>query len=125
MEENIIKQRTYFPMYRSFVAQIRMMSLDQQLKWYNIIIDYALDLIDPELSDPTEKIIWMGMKPNLDASLRHYSDGRKGGCPPGTRKPSMDGNKNAFKGNDTNISKKATKQQGRKLDLPKLPKLDI
>ena len=89
--------RTYFPLYRSFVEQIRMFPTEQQLKWYNIIIDYALNYKEPVFNNNMEQIIWMGMKPNLDSSMRHYVDGKKGGCPRGTQKPTMKGNKNASK----------------------------
>lgn len=91
-------ERAYFPMYRSFVTLIRKMEGEhRQLQWYNYIFDYALFDKEPDFIDKNDEILFDAIKPNLDASLRHYRDGKKGGCPRGTQKPTMKGNKNASK----------------------------
>lgn len=72
-----------------------------QLALYQAITIFALDLIEPNFDDCQDKVfleaIWDTIRPQLYANHQRYLNGRKGGCPVGTKKPSMTGNQNARK----------------------------
>lgn len=83
---NTPKQRKGFTFYRSFHDTIKQLPKEEQLSVYNLIMDYALDLKEPDLESlgPFANIVWTAFKPNLEADRRRYENGCKGGAPKGS-----------------------------------------
>lgn len=67
--------------YRSFYEAIKELTTEQQGIIYNAIFSYGLDKKEPELNGVI-KTIWTLIKPQIDANLRKYENGNKGGRPP-------------------------------------------
>lgn len=62
--------------YRSFYEAIKELSNEQQGQLYNSIFTYSLDFIEPELTGIC-KTIWTLIKPQLDANIKKYKNGKK------------------------------------------------
>ncbi len=76
--------RESFVLYRSFVDIIKDLD-DADAKTFLLAISgYALDGIEPVLQGFL-KTLWKPVKPQLDANIRRYENGRKGGAPKGSR----------------------------------------
>ena len=88
-----------FIFYRSFSECLKSLPDKERLILYNSIIDYALDEIEPNL-DGCLKGMFALIKPQLDANIRRWKNGCKGGAPVG--------NQNATK-NNQEITKKQPK----------------
>lgn len=81
--------RDSFVFYRSFYNSIIRCPEDVQLTLFRAVGDYALNLVEPKFEamdhGPFLEAIWGGIKPQLDANMRRYINGCKGGCPKGVR----------------------------------------
>lgn len=104
-----MKDKDSFVFYRSFADSINYLPTNLQLPLYKAITSYALDLEEPDFEKCKDKYVlealWAGIRPQLDANHQRYLNGCKGGCPPGTTKPSMIGNQNARKKQNQNKTK--------------------
>ena len=67
--------------YASYYEAIKELPDEEQGKVYKAIIDYAMMKIEPDLSG-IAKAIFVLIKPTLDASIKNYENGKKGGRPP-------------------------------------------
>lgn len=70
--------RDGFVFYRSFREAIRELPEEERLKCYEVILDYALDEVEPNevgISSAIFKLI----KPQIDANNKRYENGKKGG----------------------------------------------
>ena len=87
--------------YRSFYDAISKFPDKDQLILFRAVLSYGLDLIEPDFSEaevrPFVEAVWDGICPQLRANYQKWLNGGGGGCPPGTKKPSMIGNQNARK----------------------------
>lgn len=96
------RERPKFLFYRSFKEAIDQLPQDERLEIYEAIARYALDKEDTEFKRGTgASLVWTCIAPVLKSDYAHWSSGQRGGCPRGVKKPSMIGNRNAAKGNDT------------------------
>ena len=77
-------ERNSFIFYRSFYDALQMFSADVQLALYNAIAGYACYGTEPEL-EGTAQGVWILIKPQLDANIRRYKNGCKGGAKAHTR----------------------------------------
>lgn len=75
--------RDSFVFYRSFLDIIRMLDPERAKKLTLAIGDYAMQSKEPEL-DEVLNLLWIAVKPQLDANIRRYENGRKGGAPKGS-----------------------------------------
>lgn len=82
MEES--NQRDTFIFYRSFKESMKDLSADDKLIMYEAISDYSLDLKEPELSG-FPKALFSLIKPILDANIKRWRNGCKGGAPEGNK----------------------------------------
>lgn len=71
-------ERQSFVFYRSFYESISDLSNEQKGAILSAICEYALDQNDPDFSG-MEKAIFTLIKPQLDANLKRYDNGKKGG----------------------------------------------
>lgn len=62
--------------YRSFYEAICELSPDIQAEVYNAIFSYSLNFLEPELSGMS-KTIWFLIKPQLDANIRKFHNGKQ------------------------------------------------
>lgn len=62
--------------YRSFYEAICQLTPEIQAEVYNAIFSYSLDFIDPKLSGMS-KTIWLLIKPQLDANIRKFHNGKQ------------------------------------------------
>ena len=62
--------------YRSFYEAICQLTPEIQAEVYNAIFSYSLDFIEPELSGMS-KTIWLLIKPQLDANIRKFHNGKQ------------------------------------------------
>lgn len=64
--------------YRSFYESIKELPLEAQTQVYNAIFEYSLNLEEVELSG-IAKAVFTLIKPQLDANIKRYENGKKGG----------------------------------------------
>lgn len=76
-------ERDSFIFYRSFYDAIRELPRDIQGEVYTAIMEYSLYGITIENLKPITRSIFTLIKPQLDANLTRYENGRKGGAPKG------------------------------------------
>lgn len=72
------EKRDSFVFYRSFKEAIDQLGADERLEVYEAIVSYALDGVEPKMSGCTSKIVWIFVKPLLDANWKKYRNGCKG-----------------------------------------------
>jgi hypothetical protein len=72
--------------YRSFYEAINQAPEENQLELYNSIFNYIFNGKEPNLSG-VSKMAWMLMKPNIDANIERFKNGKKGGRPRTKKKP--------------------------------------
>lgn len=72
--------RDSFIFYRSFYESIKELPADQQSEVYTAVFEYSLNQNEVELSGITKAIFTL-IKPQLDANLKRYANGSKGGRP--------------------------------------------
>jgi len=91
------KSRDSFIFYRSFYEATRELPISEQGYMYNAIAEYVLIGVIPKF-EVVSKLIWILIKPQLDANIKRYEDGKKygqrgakygklGGRPKKTKKP--------------------------------------
>ena len=52
---------------------------------YKAITAYVFEGVEPELATDYERLAWRLIRPQLDANLRRYINGCKGGAPKGNQ----------------------------------------
>lgn len=67
--------------YGSYYEAIKELPDEEQGKVYKAIIDYGMTKSEPDLSG-ISRAIFVLIKPTLDASIKNYENGKKGGRPP-------------------------------------------
>ena len=82
---NII-ERDSIIIYRSFYEAIKDLDKDIKLQMYDAIFSYGLDFKKPPKLNGVAKVVWTLIKPQLDANLKKFNDGKKGGRPKKTTK---------------------------------------
>ena len=93
-------------LFRSMTDALRRLEpLDFYFMMY-VIIDYAMDDVEPEFNDTTLEALWLAFKPLIDANKRRYEaqveNGKKGGRP---KKETIGfADKNPNKPNETQIN---------------------
>jgi hypothetical protein len=92
-------QRDTFIFYRSFKESMKDLSAEDKLIMYEAISDYSLDLKEPELSG-FPKALFSLIKPILDANIKRWRNGCKGGAPEGNKN-------NRFSKNTTEVQPEA------------------
>lgn len=101
MNNQVTPCRDSFVFYRSFHESIKRLPVEVQTILFRAVVEYALDQVVPDFTgipfQPFVEAIFAGIRPQLDANYKRFLNGCGGGCPPGTKKPSMIGNKNASK----------------------------
>lgn len=106
MNDQVTPCRDSFVFYRSFHESIKRLPDEVQTALYRSIVEYALDQVVPDFTgisfQPFVEAIFAGIRPQLDANYKRFLNGCGGGCPPGTKKPSMMGNTNASKKQNRN-----------------------
>ena len=80
-----------FVMHKSYIEAARKLPKDKQLDFYNWLIDFALDDIEPDFSTETPEmqfaldLVFGQIKESVTASIKRYKssveNGRKGGNP--------------------------------------------
>ena len=74
--------RDAFIFYRSFVDAGKCIEDEaDRLMFFEAIINYALDGVEPELNGIISGMFSL-IKPNIDANNKKYENGKKGGRPP-------------------------------------------
>ena len=69
-----------FIFYRSFFESLQGLSIEKQGECLMALADYALNGIERELS-PEARMFFTLVKPQVDANIRRYENGMKGGRP--------------------------------------------
>lgn len=70
--------------YRSYIEAGEMLGdPEKELKFYKDIFRYGTEQIEPEYDEPLLKMAWTFCKPLIDANIRNYLNGKKGGAPKG------------------------------------------
>ena len=76
-----------FVCYRSYIEAIRLLPEDKRWEFFEKVICYSLDGVDPELQDYDTKLAFTLMKANIDSCNKRYKssveNGKKGGAPKG------------------------------------------
>lgn len=70
-------KRDTFIFYRSFYEAIISLPKEDQCLMFKAIADYSLDGIESEL-EGINKVVWTLIKPQLDANLKRFVNGKKG-----------------------------------------------
>lgn len=76
MNQDLKRDSTIF--YRSFYEAIRELPDNVQIQIYNSIFEYSLNFMEVEL-DGMAKTIFTLIKPQLEANIQRYKNGKKGG----------------------------------------------
>lgn len=85
-----------FVFYRSFDDAINGCPIDEQLDIYKAITKYSLDREEPNFTG-IKNVVWILIKPQLDANWKRFENGLKGGAPIGSKN-----NPNGRRGNTQN-----------------------
>lgn len=93
--------RESFVFYRSFYEALAQAPDTVFNEVMHAICNYTLNGTETPLNQPLSPVVWTLIKPQLDANIRRYENGKKGGAPIG--------NKNAKK--TTEKQPKTTKKQ--------------
>ena len=80
-----IKRNSFLFYYSYYDAIHDIESEEEQCQMYKIIVDYAMKQIEPTNLTPMQKMAFKLIKPNLDASIRKWQNGLKGGAPAGNQ----------------------------------------
>ncbi len=75
-------ERDSFIFYKSFYEAIRDLNDDIRLEVFTAITEYALYGKEPEALKPFARGMFTVIKPNLDANIKRYENGKKGGRKP-------------------------------------------
>lgn len=94
--------RRSFIFYGSYYDAICDLPDEEQGRMYKFIVDYAMTGIEPKIISGQLKSYFKLIKPNIDAGIRRYENGLKGGAPMGNqnaRKNDLETSKNQSKNN--------------------------
>ena len=82
------KRKDSFVCYRSWYEVAKNLPDADRLTYYELILEYALNQVDnsKNISDYMSSF-WTLIKPNIDANLRKWKNGCKGGRPVTKIKP--------------------------------------
>ena len=82
------KRKDSFVCYRSWYEAAKHLPDTDRLTYYELIFEYALNQVDnsKNISDYMSSF-WILIKPNIDANLRKWKNGCKGGRPVTKIKP--------------------------------------
>ena len=108
--------RDSFIFYKSFRDALQEVSEDVRLQIYDAIVDYSLGITDKIEFRGIAKIAWLLIKPQLDANIKRYINGCKGGAPKGNqnaRKKPLKNEQKLSKEQPT-VNLKTTKKQPNK-----------
>lgn len=85
-----LPERKGFTYYRSFRDAICELSIEERLQVYEAIADYALDGIEPDLSQMSSavRMAWRLIRPYLEADRTRWKNGCEGGAPIGNQNAS-------------------------------------
>jgi hypothetical protein len=72
-----MEKRESMVFYRSFYESLKDLSPIIRAEVYDGIFAYGLEFIEPVFSDPISKAMFTLIKPQLDANLRRYENGKK------------------------------------------------
>lgn len=73
--------RESFVFYRSFFESFEKFPKKERLQLFEAVCDYALNEVEPEGLPGMAEVVFTLLKPQLDANLRKYENGLKGGRP--------------------------------------------
>tara|TARA_B100000963_G_scaffold271900_1_gene240101 strand:- start:2339 stop:3055 length:717 start_codon:yes stop_codon:yes gene_type:complete len=71
-------ERDSMVIYKSFYEAIKDLDTETKVQIYDAIYQYGLFLIEPKRLKGVAKIVWTLIKPQLDANIKKYQDGKKG-----------------------------------------------
>lgn len=72
------KRRDSCVFYRSFFEAIELLPVEYQLSMLKAIFSYSMDFKEPSFSG-VENAVWTLIKPQLDANIKKWENGCKGG----------------------------------------------
>jgi len=85
-------ERDSFIFYRSFQNAISECSDADQLTIYRAIANYALDRVEPDTLTGFARVVWLLVRPQLEANWKKFENGckgreygKKGGAPKGNQ----------------------------------------
>lgn len=100
--------RNSFVFYRSFKDSIANLSDKEKLMMYEAITDFALDMKEPTLTGFPQSLFTL-IRPVLEANLKRWRNGCKGGAPLGSSN-----NPNGRRGNKARTNQELTKNKANK-----------
>lgn len=95
--------------YGSYYEAIKELPASEQGKVYKAVIDYAMDQIEPDLTG-VAKAIFVLIRPTLDASIKNYENGKKGGRPKSEKESQGETNSKTETGTQTKTQLKTQKE---------------
>ena len=104
--------RDSFIFYKSFRDALQEVSEDVRLQIYDAIVDYSLGITDKIEFRGIAKIAWLLIKPQLDANIKRYKNGSKGGAPKGNQNARKTTEKQPK--NNQRLNEKTTEKQPNK-----------
>lgn len=99
-------KRDSMVLFRSMTDALRKLEPVDFMLMMMCIIDYAMDDVEPELTNPMMDALWSSFKPQIDANKRKFQaqveNGKKGGRPKNPNKPN-ETQKNPKKPSETQV----------------------
>ena len=72
--------------YRTFLEGVDDFdTIEEKFEWLIGIIEYGLNGVEFKPSTKSLQIAWRHVKPLVDANIRNYLNGKKGGAPVGNK----------------------------------------
>lgn len=86
MDNSTDLNRNSFLFYRSYYDAVAKIKNDKKRNELLLaIIDYGLDMKEPEFDDDMLDLAWVLIRPTLDANRKKYENAKKGGAPIGNK----------------------------------------
>ena len=92
--------RDSFVFYRGFYDAAQDLEDDARLKFYDAVIEYALNGAETLKERSAARAIFKAIKPQIDVNNQRYENGKKGGRPKTNAKPKQNQNKTKIKPNE-------------------------
>ena len=70
-----------FIFYKSFFEAGSALDPESRLAFYDAVAEYAINDVEPEITNPVAKAMFLMAKPQIDANEKRREDGAKGGRP--------------------------------------------
>lgn len=70
----------YVMFYASYYEATKDLPKEQRHEIYDAIFEYSFNEVEPKLNG-VQKMVWTLIKPQIDANIRNYLSGKKGGRP--------------------------------------------